>query len=660
MTRRVLRFLTVLALTLFPALVGVPARAADSVTVGLSGLEVARSGNATVLTGLLTMRSRSAVQLTSDHLHVEMDGVEHDVKVTQAPRKERRAMLVIDTSGSMGVSGMSTVRAAAAQFLKTVPADVMVGVTSFADTAGVDLAPTLDRSSVQRVVDGLSSRGNTSLYAAMAAATSSLGKTGDRSIVLLSDGADTVAPNSAVALADAVTRLRTGGVRVDVVRFKTEDPDAVTALTKFAGANGGAVVSAVDSAAVAAAFRGSAQAFDQQTQFTVSLPGVTAVGSHQVEVRGLAGGSTFEFSRAVNFPAVGAPIPAQVPATATPTPSQADAALHVIASPGQNNYVPWVAAALFALALVTGLVAASAPSLLTRREQRIAAIEDYVVSRSVVRAQSGVSQQSIADSLLNFGDKVMKDRTSTKTTLALIDRADLPFRAGEWLAVRVVGLVVGAVAGYFLLPDKPLVGVAIGAFLGLILPPVMLRFLAARRAKRFERQLPDVLMLIATSLKSGFGLPQALDAIARDAAEPAAKEFSRALAETRIGTDITEALEKMGDRMDSTSTRWTVMSIRIQRDVGGNLADTLKTTAATLRERESLHRQVMALSAEGRLSAYILMAMPIFLFIYMLRANYDYVSLLWTDPIGMIMSASAVGMLFAGAFWMRSVVKIEV
>ena len=117
----------------------------------------------------------------------------------------------------------------------------------------------------------------------------------------------------------------------------------------------------------------------------------------------------------------------------------------------------------------------------------------------------------------------------------------------------------------------------------------------------------------------------------------------------------------MGERMDSVSMRWTVMSIRIQRDVGGNLADTLKTTATTLRERESLHRQVMSLSAEGRLSAYILIALPIFMFLYILRSNYDYVSLLWTDPIGMIMSASAPwSCSSSGSFWMRSVVKIEV
>src|SRR5213076_863018 len=105
------------------------------------------------------------------------------------------------------------------------------------------------------------------------------------------------------------------------------------------------------------------------------------------------------------------------------------------------------------------------------------------------------------------------------------------------------------------------------AVVGFLMPQLVLRGLAKRRARKFEKVLPEVLLLVATSLRSGFGLPQALDAVARDAAEPAAKEFSRALAETRIGTDVSEALEHVADRMDSVAMRWTVMAIRIQRDV---------------------------------------------------------------------------------------------
>ncbi len=205
-----------------------------------------------------------------------------------------------------------------------------------------------------------------------------------------------------------------------------------------------------------------------------------------------------------------------------------------------------------------------------------------------------------------------------------------------------------------------MVGILIGALLGYGIPAVILRFLAGRRSRRFEAQLPDVLMLLASSLSTGFSLNQALDAVAKDAAEPLAKEFSRALAETRIGADIGDALERMADRMESVNMRWTAMAIRIQREVGGNLAETLRTTAATLREREGLTRHVKALSAEGRLSAYILVALPIGVFLYLLKVNHDYVALLWTRPVGWGMLAGGLIFLTLGIFWLKAIVKVEV
>jgi tight adherence protein B len=201
---------------------------------------------------------------------------------------------------------------------------------------------------------------------------------------------------------------------------------------------------------------------------------------------------------------------------------------------------------------------------------------------------------------------------------------------------------------------------ALGLGLGLAMPAFVLRFLAKRRTKKFETQLPDVLTLVASSLSTGFSLLQALDAVAKDAAEPAAKEFSRALAETRIGADVGEALERMAERTGSVNMRWTTMAIKIQREVGGNLAETLRTTAKTLREREELRRHVRALSAEGRLSAYILIALPIGIFLYTMKTNREYVELLWTRPLGLAMVAAGLVSLGIGVFWMRKVVDVQV
>jgi tight adherence protein B len=204
------------------------------------------------------------------------------------------------------------------------------------------------------------------------------------------------------------------------------------------------------------------------------------------------------------------------------------------------------------------------------------------------------------------------------------------------------------------------VAAVLGAVIGYVAPAFILRFLAKRRSKKFEAQLPDVLTLVASSLSTGFSLLQALDAVAKDAAEPSAKEFSRALAETRIGSDVGEALERMAERTDSVNMRWTAMAIRIQREVGGNLAETLRTTAKTLREREALKRHVRALSAEGRLSAYILIALPLGIFLYTTQTNRHYVELLWTRPLGWAMLVGGMISMGLGILWMRKVVNVEV
>jgi len=247
--------------------------------------------------------------------------------------------------------------------------------------------------------------------------------------------------------------------------------------------------------------------------------------------------------------------------------------------------------------------------------------------------------------------------------MAHIQRADLPLRAGEWWVLRIVAAVAAVAASMVFFRGGLLVtiGAAVGGLVvGVFGPAFVLRFLSNRRGKKFDGQLPDVLTLVASSLSTGFSLPQALDAVAKDAADPSAKEFARALAETRIGADIADALERMSDRMDSDNMRWTSMAIRIQREVGGNLAETLRTTAKTLREREELRRHVRALSAEGRLSAYILVALPIGIFFYTMQTNRSYIELLWTRPMGIGMIIGGLISLGIGMAWMRKVVDVKV
>ncbi len=149
-----------------------------------------------------------------------------------------------------------------------------------------------------------------------------------------------------------------------------------------------------------------------------------------------------------------------------------------------------------------------------------------------------------------------------------------------------------------------------GLFLGGVGAWVFLSFKHRRRLKAFKNQLANTLQLMSGALSAGLSLAQSVDTVVKEGTDPMASEFRRALIETRLGVEIEDALAAIAERMGSVDFEWVVMAIRIQRQVGGNLAELLNKVAETIREREYLERQVLALSAEGRLSVWILGGLP--------------------------------------------------
>ena len=636
-----------------------PALAADA-SASIAGIEV-KSGN---LIGLITSTTGSGS--IDPSLTINVDGKDYPVDAitsgTGTP-VTRSAMLVVDTSGSMGEAGMKTVRAAVAAFLKSVPDDVRVGVVSFAGTARLNLAPTTDQGKVQSAVNRLESKGETALYDGLDLAVNTLGAKGERSILLLSDGGDTASTKSSQASVTASIKARK--VRTEAVAFKSGDADQ-SALKAFAAAGGGSVVSAANSGAVQSAFTSAAKTLASQLTFSMPLP-VGVSGAQTVKVSGTADGKKFSTTALVDFGAGVAPkatTTAKGVATAINGPTDET----VEASAGDTVPVlgvsPLLAMALgsvFVGVLIAGIAVASG-QLKSGRQTRVENIERYV-SQDAPTTSKVSKGAAISENLVFLGERMMEKRSSTSKTMALIEKADLPLRAGEWWVLRIVALVLGLTVALIFFNGglgMTLFAIVVGFVLGFFAPAVVLRFLASRRGKKFDHQLPDVLTLVASSLSTGFSLPQALDAVAKDSPEPSAKEFSRALAETRIGADVADSLERMASRMDSDNMRWTSMAIRIQREVGGNLAETMRTTAKTLREREELMRHVKALSAEGRLSAYILIALPIGIFFYTMKTNREYVEVLWTRPLGMALLAAGLVFIGVGIFWMRKTVDVEV
>jgi tight adherence protein B len=204
-----------------------------------------------------------------------------------------------------------------------------------------------------------------------------------------------------------------------------------------------------------------------------------------------------------------------------------------------------------------------------------------------------------------------------------------------------------------------LIAAVIGA-LASMGPWMALRVAMKKRAERLREQLPDVLTIMASSLRAGHSFMQSLDTVAKEIPQPAATEFQRVVAEIRLGRPTEEALEALAERVGSDDFRWAVLAVNIQREVGGNLAEILDNVADTLRERAMMRRQVRVLTSEGRLSAWVLALLPIGIATYLFIANPDYVGLLVTTRMGIIMLVGAIVLLGVGVAWMRKIVDIDV
>ena len=611
------------------------------------------------VSGVLTVRAgATSGGVDPRTLSVSVGGSKFPVRTVPIAQARRATMIVVDTSGSMGAAGMATVRDAVNAFLAAVPADVEVGLVAFSSQPSVVAPLSRDRGLVARGVAGLTSNGETSIFDAVNLGVQQLGADGDRSILLLSDGTDN---RSVATKPQAIQALAGAGVRAHVIAFKTGSSDTAV-LGELAAAGQGPVTPAEDTAAVSTAFQSAARALESQVRWVVQ-PSESVFGAQTVVLSGSAGGQAF--SAGVNIDLGAAPRRLGVAETTAPRAVP-------VAPPAASVDVPAAVAFGLPLPLLVGVIAVfiglvggaavlTAPLFRSKRSVRVAAIEQYLSPTSAPAART-VTPSALSQGIVSFGERVMEGRDSTSKTMALLQRADLPWRAGEWWVLRIIALIVAVAGGLVAFSGSGLgtFGVVLGLLLGLFGPQFVLKFLAKRRSTKFENQLPDVLMLLSSSLSTGFSLLQALDAVARDSAEPAAKEFGRAMAESRIGSDVEDALERMALRMDSGSMKWTAMAIGIQRQVGGNLAETLRTTVGTLRDRQSIQRQVRALSAEGKLSAYILIALPIGIFMFTYLTNHAYIALLWSNLLGWGMIVSGLVSLVVGILWMRKVVEVKV
>jgi tight adherence protein B len=234
------------------------------------------------------------------------------------------------------------------------------------------------------------------------------------------------------------------------------------------------------------------------------------------------------------------------------------------------------------------------------------------------------------------------------------------------LALNVAGFlwltIMGALAGFILATvfGLPLLAVVGAGVMAGVSPLLYVLNAKRKRLITFEQQLPDALDLMGRALRAGHAFSSALKMVGDEMPEPVAGEFRTTFDELNYGISLQDALQNMATRVPSDDLRYFVIAVLIQRETGGNLTELLDSISALIRARLKLMGTIRVLAAEGRLSAWILGLLPFVLAVFLNFINPKFMSLLWTDPVGLKLVWIMLVMMAVGVYWMRRVIRIHV
>jgi tight adherence protein B len=233
----------------------------------------------------------------------------------------------------------------------------------------------------------------------------------------------------------------------------------------------------------------------------------------------------------------------------------------------------------------------------------------------------------------------------------------------SWTVARLFGtcaILPPIALAILLFADAPLLPAIGGALLSAVLPLLYVRYRRGRRLRKLDRQFPDVCDMLARALRSGHAFTGAIGMVGSEFAEPMAGEFRITFDEINYGISLNEALMNLATRVPIRDLRYLVIAVLIQRETGGNLAELLDGITSLIRERFKLFDKVRVLSAEGKMSAWILALLPFGTAGVMVTINPGFLDVLWQDPAGVNLLWTVLGSMVFGVFWMRRIVKMRI
>ena len=549
--------------------------------------------------------------------------------------QQKALLLAIDRSESMTGRPLAAAIAAAQSLVADAHSSDDVGVVAFGRDAIALTPAAATPADAAAALRGLSvdTVSGTALYDAIVLAAGRLA--GDarpgRAIVVVTDGQDV---SSTHTLTDAVAAARAAHAAVFTIGIRGPGftPDVLRRLARDTGGSYREAASVADLKGLYASLAG-------ELDRTWELSYVTA----------LRPGATLDLAAAV-------------PGAGTST-AQTQLAADGSAPAAPSNLIPavgYTTAGTVLVAIFAGLLVLLACLFwfASDRASRLRArIEPHVSQVPAARARSrrdrNAARRKVADGL----EHALGDLRSFKGLQLKLDRADLPLRAGEVVALCVAfGLVAGLLAAAG--GASGLIDLCVLALAG-SLPIVYVSFRAGGRVRRFDDQLPDILITISASLKAGHSFRQGVQSVVEEGADPAAKEFRRVLTETQLGKPMDDALGDLALRIGSKNLTFVINAVTIQRQVGGSLAGLFDMVADTVRQRQQFRRKVKGLTAMGRMSAYVLVALPVFVALIVTAMNPTYMAPLYHSSTGQTMLTAGVVMIAVGSLILKKIVSFR-
>lgn len=560
-------------------------------------------------------------------------------------------VLVVDTSGSMKGDPLINAKTAAYSFIERMREIDKTALIGFADTSTIFSSFTSDKKRLVSAVEELNAGGETALFDGIIRGLeqfNSFKELKHKYLIVLSDGADTVSVNN-------VNTVIQKAKQQDVVIYsiglisKEFNPESIETI---ADSSGGHMLLTSDSEKLKDLYKVLQQ--EIQSLYKISyrcntLDAETISTNILIENDKVKDSFNITYeNRFTNF-----------------SGSSDDAVDNSAVSISNLIFLDiwWVKLIIYLLTFTSvTLFIYAVSSIMIPQKQELKVRTDYFLYN--ISEEGADLSEAIRKPRFSFfrrfskkSSKMLSKKGFTDVFDEKLKRAGMNIDGSKFVFIHILSVAVATLV-IFVLTRNFLLTLCV-VILIIFMPFLFINFKIGQKLKKFNEQLPDTLQLIEGALKAGYSLNQALAMVTKETKPPISEEFTIALNEIRMGLSEKDALENMAVRINSELFNWVVLAINIQREVGGNLAEIMDIIANTIREKERVLRQIKALTAEGKLSAYVLIGLPIVLAVALSILNRQYIGVLFTTRIGFMMLGVAAILMIIGIIWILKIIKID-